>query len=165
VYIEDQLVVDNLDVVAATGGALRALVITTLPVYVSDGTLTITMNATVGQVMISGIEVIASANTVTHRINCGSTSNTLIRMNDITWSKDMFALSGATSNRCTKSNITDSIYCSSRYFRTSLGTPLRYNIPVPYNNAWYALKLYFNEHVRGLIDSCPVFPMPKNHSD
>lgn len=147
-YIEDQLVVDNLDVVAVTGGTFRAHVLTTLPLYVADGVLTITMNATVGQVMISGLEVLASANVVTHRINCGSTSNTLVTMNGITWSKDMFALSGATSNRCTRSNITNSIYCSSRYFRTSLGTPLRYNIPVPYNNALYSLKLHFNEHVR-----------------
>lgn len=147
VTIEDQVVVKNLDVVAVMGGPFRAHVITTLPVPVSDGTLTLTLSATVGQAMISGLEIIESANIVTHRINCGATSNKLITMNGDTWSKDTFAASGAVSNRCTKLNITNSIYCSSRYFRTSLGTPLRYNIPVPYNNALYALKLHFNEHV------------------
>jgi hypothetical protein len=151
VYIENQLVVDKLDVVAVTGGTFRAYVITTLPILVTDGTLTMTMNTTVGQVMISGIEVIASANIVTHRINCGSTSNTLVRMNDVTWNKDAFFASGAASNRCTTLNITNSIYCSSRFFRTTSGTPFRYNIPVPYNNAIYSLRLYFNEHVRSFV--------------
>ena len=151
--IEDQLVVDNLDIVAVTGGSLRAHVITTLPLLVTDGILTITMTASIGQVMISGIEVMAAANIVTHRINCGTTSaTTVVRMNNVPWNRDQFALSGATSNRCTKLNITNSIYCSSRYFRTSSGTPLRYNIPLPYNNALYTVRLHFNEHVREVID-------------
>lgn len=162
VYIEDRLVVDNLDVVAVTGGSFRAHVITTAPLIVSDGILTMTLNTTVGQAIISGIEVMASAQLVTHRINCGATSNTLVTMNNVTWSKDMYALSGATSNRCSKTNTTtNTIYCSSRYFRTSLGTPLRYNIPVPYNNALYVLKLHFNEHVRrfmgGVCSNCHIY--------
>ena len=156
VMMEDQLVVQNLDLVAVTGGPFRAHAITTLPIPVNDGTLTITLSATVGQPMISGLEIIEAANIVTHRINCGATSNTLITMNGNTWSKDQYAASGATSNRCIKNNITNSIYCSSHYFRTSLGTPLRYNIPVPYNNALYALKLHFNEHVSVFLCSCDV---------
>lgn len=147
VTIEDQLIVDNLDVAAVTGGTYRAYVVTTLPVYVSDGAMTISLTSSLGTVMISGLEVMASANLVTHRINSGSTSNTLVTMNSATWSKDTHALSGAVSNRCAANNITNSIYCSSRYFRTSIGTPLRYQIPVPYNNALYALRLHFNEHV------------------
>ena len=66
--IEDQLVVDNLDIVAVTGGSLRAHVVTTLPLLVTDGILTITMTASTGQVMISGIEVMAAANIVTHQL-------------------------------------------------------------------------------------------------
>ena len=147
VTIEDQLIVDNLDVAAVTGGTYRAYVVTTLPVYVSDGAMTISLTSSLGTVMISGLEVMASANLVTHRINSGSTSNTLVTMNSVTWSKDTHALSGAVSNRCAANNSTNSIYCSSRYFRTSIGTPLRYQIPVPYNNALYALRLHFNEHV------------------
>ena len=161
--IEDQLVVDNLDIVAVTGGSLRAHVITTLPVLVTDGILTITMTASIGQVMISGIEVMAAANIVTHRINSGTTAaTTIVRMNYVDWTRDLFSLSGATSNRCTQAGITNSIYCSSRYFRTSIGTPLRYNIPLPSNNALYTIRLHFNEHVRRVIHFVvAVFLMPK----
>lgn len=147
ITIENEVVLNNFDVVAVTGGRLRAHIITTLPQLVTDGVLTINFKSIIGPPIISGVEIIQSANLVTHRINCGALSNTLTVVNGTTWSKDQFALSGGTSNRCTKLNVTNSIDCSTRYFRTSIGTPLRYNIPVPYNNSLYALKLHFLEHV------------------
>ena len=147
---DDQWVRDDLDVVAETGGRYRILTITTTtPVFVRDGTVTITMNAVVDAAILSAVEVIASANQPIHRINCGATSNTPVIMNQVSWTKDAYALSGARSNRCAANNITDSIYCSSRYFSATFGTPLRYSIPVPYyqsNNARYAVRLHFNEH-------------------
>ena len=146
-YIEDQLVLNDFDVVAAAGGSLRAHVVTMAqPFYITDGDVTITMSASTNTVVISAVEVISSANLVVQRINCGATARTPVMMNKVSWSKDAYALSGALSNRC-GTNITNSIYCSSRYFGALIGTPLRYSIPVPYNNTLYALRLHFNEQV------------------
>jgi Malectin domain len=78
------------------------------------------------------------------RINCGST--TPVTMNNVTWNHDENAMSGAPYNTC--GNTTNSIYCSSRYFRTKKGTPFQYNIPVPVNNTSYQLRLHFAEYVR-----------------
>ena len=92
------------------------------------------------------------------RINCGASARIpVITPPDISWSKDSYYRSGTISNRCLLSNTTNSnnnqtggsIYCTSRYFRSSTyGTPLRYDIPVPYNQASYQLRLHFNEQVR-----------------
>jgi Malectin domain len=146
-YIEDQLVLNDFDVVAAAGGSLRAYVVTIAqPIFITDGGVTITMSASTNTAIISAVEVIASANLVTHRINCGATSKTPVIMDNMSWSRDAYALSGALSNRC-GTTTTNSIYCVSRYFATSIGTPLRYSIPVPYNKALYAVRLHFNEQV------------------
>jgi hypothetical protein len=146
--IENQLVINDLDVVAVAGGIFTVYIVTTVtPIFIRDGTVTFTMRASVDAVILSAVEVMASANIVTHRINCGSSSNTPVIMNNVSWTKDVYALSGATSNRCTANNVTNSIYCSSRYFSATIGTPLRYNIPVPTNNALYALRLHFYEQV------------------
>ena len=95
----------------------------------------------------------------TIRINCGATQRyhpVVTQPNNITWHRDAHYQSGQISNRCARSNVvgggggnqSSSIYCTSRYFRSaSYGTPLRYDIPVPTNNASYSLRLYFNEQV------------------
>jgi Malectin domain len=83
------------------------------------------------------------------RINCGST--TPVTMNNVTWNRDEYAMSGALYNTC--GNTTNSIYCSSRYFQTKKGTPFQYNIPVPFNNTSYQLRLHFAEYVRSCIVS------------
>jgi Malectin domain len=85
-----------------------------------------------------------AAGVVLSRINCGSTVSVI--MNNITWSADQYSSVGRTYNTC--GNTTNSIYCTSRYFQTARGTPFRYNIPVPYNNATYQLRLHFAEQVR-----------------
>jgi Malectin domain len=82
--------------------------------------------------------------TTPYRINCGST--TPVTMNNVTWNRDEYATSGAPYNTC--GNTTNSIYCSSRYFQTEKGTPFQYNIPVPFNNTSYQLRLHFAEYVR-----------------
>jgi hypothetical protein len=98
------------------------------------------------------------------RINCGASSRIpVITSPNISWSKDRFFQSGTISNRCipqinattmTTTNPSkmehSSIYCTSRYFRNTSDvttTPLRYDIPVPYNYASYQLRLHFNEQV------------------
>jgi hypothetical protein len=105
------------------------------------------MSASINHVIVSAVEVIASANRVIHRINCGATTSGIpVIMNNVSWTRDMYASSGTLSNRC-GTTITNSIYCSSRYFSASMGTPMRYNIPVPYNHALYSLRLHFNDMV------------------
>ena len=147
-YIEDELVLNDFDVFDAAGGRLfRVHIVTTAqPIFITDGDVTITMSASTNSVIISAVEVIASANLVVHRINCGATSRIPVMMDQESWIRDAYALSGAVSNRC-GTTITNSIYCSSRYFSTAIGTPLRYSIPVPYNNELYAVRLHFNEQV------------------
>ena len=93
----------------------------------------------------------------TIRINCGATQRyhpVMTQPNNITWHRDAHYQSGQISNRCARSNVvvggnqSSSIYCTSRYFRSaSYGTPLRYDIPVPTNNASYSVRLHFNEQV------------------
>jgi hypothetical protein len=85
------------------------------------------------------------------RINCGSTSSVI--MNDILFHSDQYSLSGAMYNTCGNTT-TNSIYCTSRYFRTSKGTPFQYNIPVPFNNTFYQLRLHFAEQVRSFTTLC-----------
>jgi hypothetical protein len=153
VFVENKLVLDNLDIVAAAGGPKRAYVATvSQPVSITDGSVTITMNSTINSAVISGIEVIASANIVTHRINCGATAAAPVTMNGVSWARDVyFSTTSLISNRC-GTTITNSIYCSSRYFTTTSVSPLRYNIPVPYNNALYQLRLHFNELVKLCVE-------------
>jgi hypothetical protein len=100
----------------------------------------------------------ASLDIVLNRINCGS--NTSVTMTNITWSADQYSSVGRPYNTC--GNITNSIYCTSRYFQLTRGTPFRYNIPVPYNNASYQVRLHFAEQVRfvwKLLDATIFYDM------
>jgi hypothetical protein len=96
--------------------------------------------------------------TTLYRINCGSTSSAVVMMNDnTTWNKDQYSVSGAVYNTCTVNNISNSIYCSSRYFKTTKGTPFRYNLPIPYNNGTYQLRLHYAEQVNDTFDFLLIF--------
>ena len=92
-----------------------------------------------------------TSDVVVSRINCGSTTS--VTMNNVTWSPDQYFASGRTyvAGICTNATAANSIYCSSRYFQISRGTPFRYNIPVPYNNTSYQVLLHFAEQVRGCL--------------
>ena len=153
VYIEGVTVLSNLDIFALVGKDAAYRYTIPQPIYVFDGMLSITMNATKENAMLSGIEVLPIVPTtppnsnVIHRINCGSTTQ-VIQSSNIVWSADQFVTTGESYNTC--GNISTSIYCTNRYFRATRGTPFRYNIPIPYNNAPYQVKLHFAEQVRSI---------------
>jgi Malectin domain len=80
-----------------------------------------------------------------HRINCGSTTQ-VTDGNNVVWSADQYFISsGKGYNTC--GNVTNNIYCTSRYFRAVNGAPFRYNIPVPVSNVSYQIRLHFAEQV------------------
>jgi hypothetical protein len=81
------------------------------------------------------------------RINSGSTSS-VVTTNNITWNPDQYALSGGLYNTCTNTTTSTNIYCTSRFFKQTRGKTYRYNIPVPFNNIYYQLRLHFAEQVR-----------------
>jgi hypothetical protein len=89
---------------------------------------------------------------IVYRINCGSSNQVIVPPNNIVWSPDQYVISGLPQNTC-GSNITNSIYCSSRYFRAVNGQPFRYDLPVPVSNRTYELRLHFAEQVRRIINS------------
>jgi Malectin domain len=89
------------------------------------------------------------ANTVVHRINCGSTT-AVTDVNGTVWSKDVNFLNGFRLLTC-PANVTNSIYCSSRYFKNASTTPARYDLPVPANGN-YLLRLHFAEQYFNAIN-------------
>jgi Malectin domain len=89
------------------------------------------------------------ANTVVHRINCGSTT-AVTDANGTLWSKDVNFVNGYRLLTC-PANVTNNIYCSSRYFRNASTTPARYNLPVPANGT-YLLRLHFAEQYVNAIN-------------
>jgi hypothetical protein len=103
-------------------------------------TITITVDAAPGEVI--------------HRINCGNylpvatTTSTLVggisHNTSTIWSADKFYMSGGMFNKCI---VNDNIYCTSRYFKVTRGTPFSYRIQVPYTNTYYQVKLHFAEQV------------------
>jgi Malectin domain len=90
--------------------------------------------------------------TIVHRINCGSANQVAVPPNNIVWTPDQYSSAGVLFNTC--GNITNSIYCTSRFFRTSNAAPYRYNLPVT-SNRTYTVRLHFAEQVRLMLI---VFP-------
>ena len=83
---------------------------------------------------------------IVHRINCGSTNQVVVPPNNVVWTIDQYASGGLPYNTC--GNVTTSIYCTSRYFRTADVIPYRYNLPVAVSNRTYSVRLHFAEQVR-----------------
>jgi hypothetical protein len=88
----------------------------------------------------------STSNNILYRINCGSSNQVIVPPNNIVWGPDQYVSSGLPSNTC--GNITNSIYCTSRYFLAANGQPFRYDIPIPVSNRTYELRLHFAEQVR-----------------
>jgi Malectin domain len=65
-------------------------------------------------------------------------------VNGVVWSADQYFASGGKLVTCPTSGTNDNIYCSSRFFRSTFGTPFRYDIPISQNGS-YTLKLHFAE--------------------
>ena len=95
------------------------------------------------------VNVQPPANTVVHRINCGSPTP-LTDVNGSLWSRDVNFVGGFRLLTC-PANVTNNIYCSSRYFRNASSTPARYNLPVPANGN-YLFRLHFAEHYFNAIN-------------
>jgi Malectin domain len=84
--------------------------------------------------------------TTIHRINCGSNETITVQPGNIVWERDQYyTTESRTYSTC---NATPSLYCNDRYWRVLNIPPYQYNIPVPYNNATYQVKLHFVELVR-----------------
>ena len=62
--LQNQVVSEALDVLAESGGAMRVLTKTISKVAVSDGTLTVKLNAVAGQTLLNGIEIVRSGLTI-----------------------------------------------------------------------------------------------------
>ena len=86
-----------------------------------------------------------TAEDVIHRINCGSTQQ-LAFPNNIIWAPDKYFTAGLKYNTC--GNVTTSLYCTSRFFRSTDTAPHRYNLPIAISNRTYEVRLHFAEHVR-----------------
>jgi Malectin domain len=89
---------------------------------------------------------ITTPNNILYRINCGSANQVIVPPNNVVWSPDQYVSSGLPKNTC--GNITNNIYCTSRYFQTANGAPFRYDLPVPVSNRTYEVRLHFAEQVR-----------------
>jgi Malectin domain len=89
---------------------------------------------------------ILKSNNIIHRINCGSSNQVIVPPNNLVWSPDQYVSTGLPKNTC--GNITNSIYCTSRYFSAVNGSPFRYDLPVPVSNRTYEVRLHFSEQVR-----------------
>jgi Malectin domain len=87
-----------------------------------------------------------TAEEVIHRINCGTTQQVVVPPNNITWTPDQYFTPGLKYDTC--GNVTTSIYCTSRAFRSTDAAPYRYNLPIAISNRTYDVRLHFAEHVR-----------------
>ena len=83
---------------------------------------------------------------IVHRINCGSTKQVVVPPNNVVWTQDQYSSSGLSFDTC--GDVTTSIHCTSRYFRTTDAAPHRYNLPVAVSNRMYTVRLHFAEQVR-----------------
>jgi Malectin domain len=92
------------------------------------------------------LTAIPTSNNILHRINCGSSNQVIVPPNNVVWSPDQYVSSGLPKNTC--GNITNNIYCTSRYFSEVTGSPFRYDLPVPMSNRTYEVRLHFAEQVR-----------------
>lgn len=64
VRLQDQVVLNELDVLAETGGVLRVLTKTFAKVTVTDGTLTVQLDAQSGQTLLNGLEIVRAGLTM-----------------------------------------------------------------------------------------------------
>ena len=92
---------------------------------------------------------------IVHRINSGSTSQVIVPPNNIVWTPDQYAFGGLPYNTC--GNVTTSIYCTSRYFRTTDAAPHRYDLPIAVSNRTYEVRLHFAEQVRIFVDRVEAY--------
>lgn len=92
--------------------------------------------------------ITSTAGNVIHRINCGS-ANQVIASNKDVWSPDQYSTVGMSYNTC--GTISTSIYCTSRYYRTTDLAPHRYNLPIAESNRLYTVRLHFAEQVRWIL--------------
>ena len=92
---------------------------------------------------------------IVHRINSGSTSQVIVPPNNIVWTPDQYAVGGLPYNTC--GNVTTSIYCTSRYFRTTDAAPHRYDLPIAVSNRTYEVRLHFAEQVRIFVDRVEAY--------
>ncbi len=64
VRLQNQVALENLDVLAESGGAMRVLTKTISQVVVSDGTLTVKLDAHAGQTLLNGMEIVRTGLTM-----------------------------------------------------------------------------------------------------
>jgi len=64
VRLQDRVALENLDVFAEAGGAMRVLTKTISKVAVGDGTLTVKLDAHVGRTLLNGLEIVRSGLTM-----------------------------------------------------------------------------------------------------
>jgi len=64
VRLQDQAVLNELDVLAESGGVMRVLTKTFAKVAVADGTLTVKLAAHTGQTLLNGLEIVRAGLTM-----------------------------------------------------------------------------------------------------
>ncbi len=64
VRVQDQVALENLDVLAQAGGPMRVLTKTVAKVAVSNGTLTVKLEAQAGQTLLNGLEIVRAGLTM-----------------------------------------------------------------------------------------------------
>ena len=64
VRLQNQVALENLDVLGESGGGMRVLTKTISKVAVSDGTLTVKLDAHAGQTLLNGIEIVRAGLTM-----------------------------------------------------------------------------------------------------
>jgi hypothetical protein len=160
IALESTQVADNFDICAIAGGADKQTVMSRV-VSVTDGVLTVTLDATpsvggVDNAKIDAIEVLAStqqppvaASSVIARIDTGSTTAYTDSTGKI-WSADQFASGGISylkTSEIAAGSAPQPLFTSERY-----GQKIVYSIPVPANGN-YQVNLLFNELYFGSASS------------
>jgi hypothetical protein len=145
VAAQGQTVLSNFDIVAAAGGANRAIV-KSFPVTVTNGVLSVNFTGVVGNAKISAIELVAATSIppvttsgATFRANSGGSQYASSTTG--TWNADSSYSSGSQvyGNSNTITNTADPKLYQSERWNNSFG----YSVPVA--NGSYTLNLYFAE--------------------
>jgi Malectin domain len=174
VLVENKRILTNFDIIRDAPGKNTPMVVSVPSTFfVTDSTINIDFVEITGNPQINGIEVIyigppmslptapstqvsapvktptnlpspSTTGNVIYRINCGSADQIVVSPNKIVWSPDYYSTFGKTYNTCGN---TTSIYCTSRYFRTTDTTPHQYNLPITESNRLYTVRLHFAEQV------------------
>ena len=145
VYIENNLVLDNLDIFSEVGK--NYALVKEFQVDVADGTLNIDFNAIADNAKISAIEIISGSTTTDNNTNNITNINVggdQLTFGDKSFDKDAYFNGWRTYS--TSSSIAntdnDKLYQSERFGGVS-GNPLNYTIPVTAGN--YDVTLHFAE--------------------